>query len=443
MSLTKSLSDLLAYRRASIDPPMRSGLSIFGGYSPPAEQIVDGAGKKAYGGATLTPGKPVSTADWNLDKAITDGWGACVWVYACVARLADQASSVPWRVMRLVGDKWEPDPTDPRTALIEYPNQSISRKWQHYFLVLQYLLRGNALAQILTDAKGQNPELLPLMTANFDPVPGKDVLIESYQERTGDRRKFPREEIVHTALPSADSLLWGSPPLKPLANVVAADVEAVLWNKAQLKNQGVPPFALIDPMIADDEGLKEARNRLKERVTGALNAREPIVLGGRDVTIQQLAQTAVEADWLEGQRFNLLRIVAAYGLRPALFSLEAATDNNMDSAERHSWSGPTTAILDAMEDAYNLRLLKREERATKWIHYDLSSVSALQRDLAGKIPSYAQAVGAGISPNAAARMLNLGIEQIPGGDEPLISAALVKLSDLLTPPDNAGTVEKV
>ncbi len=37
-------------------------------------------------------------SEWSVERAISDGYKASTWEYACVTKIMDSASSVPWKV---------------------------------------------------------------------------------------------------------------------------------------------------------------------------------------------------------------------------------------------------------------------------------------------------------------------------------------------------------
>lgn len=372
-------------------------------------------------------------------SAAVDGYGACSWVYACVSKLAQLVSSVPWTIQARASerDEWEVRDDDPLARLLEFPNPRMSRKAFMQFQALLLLLKGNALSHLVAGENGESPELWPLNPAQYDPIADATGWIYGYRSRE-TRKDVLAEEVAHAMLPDPSNPLWGIAPLKPLADVVAADIDAVKWNRAQLKNQGVPAGVFADPNISTDEALAEANARISARF-GASGARKPLVIGG-GATWQSMSQTPVEMDWLESQKFAVTRITAAYGLLPALFAPEAATYSNLQIAVEWAWNNGAVPLLDSFEDSFNLLLIPRRERGVRCVKYDLSDVPALQAKLADKAAPFAQFVANGVPINAAAAMLELPLQSIAGGDDPLVSSSLVKLSEVGAP-DVGGSAD--
>jgi hypothetical protein len=138
-------------------------------------------------------------------------------------------------------------------------------------------------------------------------------------------------------------------------------------------------------------------------------------------------------DWLESQKFAVTRITAAYGLLPALFAPEAATYSNLQVAADWAWTNGAVPILDVFEDAFNLLLIPRKDRMRRCIKADLSGVPALQKKMEDKAEPFELFVNNGIPINEAISMLDLPVSEVEGGNESLVSASLIRLSDLGKP----------
>jgi HK97 family phage portal protein len=380
------------------------------------------------------PRGAVSAVDWKVEQVALSAFKACSWVYVCVTRLAQALSSVPWRVYTRPSRRndWEVAEDHPHEVLLEYPNPRMSRKALMLFQGQQVLLRGNALFHRVAGANGESPELWPLNPARIQPIADEAQFLWGYKEQDGQRRELPAEEVAHAMLPDPTNPLWGVPPLRAISDVVAADIDAVVWNRSMLKNLAVPPGAFVDPSIVTDEQLAEARNRIRERYASPDNARTPMVLGGGASWVA-MGQNAVEMDWIESRKFTVQEIVAAYNLLPAMFSNDAATYSNMSIAVRWMWENPVMQLLDAFEEAFNLLLVPPKDRATTWIHYDTSGVLALRDDLASRAAALPQLVASGVPVNEAARLLDLPLPSVSGGDTPLVSAGLMRLEDAADP----------
>jgi HK97 family phage portal protein len=362
---------------------------------------------------------------------VVDGFGACSWVYSCVMKLSGMVSSVPWVVQELQpGGTWEPNENAPEAQLLEYPHPRMSRKFLMQFQTLVLLLTGNSLFHRVADSIGANPELSPLSPRAWQPIADEAEWLYGFKNKN-TKRELLADDVAHAMLANPNDPLWGVPPLKPISDIVAADIAAVQWNRAQLKNQGIPSGVLHDPNITDDIILKEAQQKVDERF-GPGNAHKTIVIGGT-ATWQPTSLTPVEMDWLESQKFAVTRITAAYGLLPALFAPEAATYSNLQVAADWAWTNGAVPILDVFEDAFNLLLIPRKDRMRRCIKADLSGVPALQKKMEDKAEPFELFVNNGIPINEAISMLDLPVSEVEGGNESLVSASLIRLSDLGKP----------
>ena len=371
--------------------------------------------------------------EWNSERATVQGFKTCSWMFSCADRIAKAFATVPWVVKRREGNEWVAQEGHDLELLIEYPNEKMSRNFLHYFQALQILLCGNLLFKKVY-LGGRPAELWPLNPAGAMPIASDTEWVSGYALRDKDGRRLPplpAADVIHAQFADPDNPLWGMSAAKALAIVVETDVESVRWNRSVLRNSAIPPGAFVDPTITTTEQLNETKARLEERYANPENARKPLVLAG-GATWLSMANSPAEMDWLNSRRFTVGEICAAFNLLVALFSAEAQTYDNVQGAIKHMWRNPVMALADTFRDAYNLSLIKPADRRTTWITYDISGIEELKEDLGRKIMNHEINVRSGIPINASIDMLELPLEHVDGGDEPLVSAGLVPLADVGT-----------
>lgn len=392
--------------------------------------------------SAATSGRPIPV-EWDDRNASAEGYKASSWVYACVDRLAGAASRVPWRVLEKRGEEWEAQADSPWELAIEYPSEFFSRQYMVHLAATHLSIGGNALWQtqpvkrLVRGSLAAVPDgFSPMYTAIWRPVPDPVRWVAGYKRIDGQGVYHPPIEaarVVHAQYPDPDNFLWGHSPLRAVAKVIDMDVAQVRWNANLPKNRMNADYVIVDRTLTNRAQLDEAVAALRRRAAGPENAGVPLVLGAGTEAIRT-GMTPQELDWLESRRFTLIEICAAFGLLPSMFVPESKYANLADSI-KFMWENGATRILATLEDALNTRLIPRALRAKFWIHYDTSGVEALRDSLKTRLESHEIAVRSGVPINKSFHFLDIAIEDIEGGDEPLVSSSLLPLSQVLEKPE--------
>src|ERR1700680_3723750 len=354
---------------------------------PCAEPVPSGSSGFTSAGSPY--GQP-AWKDWDAGAAIKYGFKACTWVYACIDRLMKAVGSVPWKVMELKGEEWEPNAGHDFEIAIEYPNDDMTRTEMISLLVAQLGVAGVGLAEsVWVGGTKNNPQgrlygFEPVNVVNVGPVV-VNRRIDHYETFDKKQAWLPYQ-IVQPKFMDPVNPWWGLSPIRCIGRVVDMDVRQVLWNRNAIDNNMVPQGAIVDPNLKTEFQRQEMADALQEHYAGADNARRPLVIPYGQQFLR-MAMTPQEMDWLESRRFTLIEICAAFGMLPSLFNPETKYAN-LEEAIKFMWENGAIAYLSAIEDAFNLRLVPRKQRAGLWIHFDLSSITALQNNMAKRLDGH-------------------------------------------------------
>lgn len=369
--------------------------------------------------------KPI-WSDWSTENAIRNGFKASVWVYRCCQLKARAVSQVPWIVEELQGRDWVRVEGHPIEILLSEANPYMSGQDLFECLTYHLHLSGNGLWHMVL-VQGMPVELWPLMPDRIKPVPDQMNWISKYEYKIGtDKRDLQPNEVLHFMFLDPGNPYWGIGPLQAAARVVDTDNEAVNWQKVSLQNRAVADgvFSFEQPLTS--EQWKEARQQVREQHQGVDNARTPWVLGG-GAKWQQMSLTPVEMDFLNSRHWSVEEICAAFGVDPLLLlSDRSATYNNKIMARRVFWEDEIIPLLTDIQEALNVGLIpfwdpesvKPGVAAKLRIRYDVANVTALTPVFHEKVETGLKLFRMGIPVNMINRRLELGFDEIPGGDEP-------------------------
>ncbi len=378
--------------------------------------------------------------DWDAGAAVKYGFKACTWVYACIDRLMKAVGSVPWKSMRLKGEEWEPDKGSDYEVALEGPSDDMSRNAMMSLLVAQLGVAGNGLMEaVFVGATTRNPlgrlyGFEPMNVVGIAPVMnGRRI---GHYETPDKKEQWLPQQVVHPMFMDPTNPWWGMSPLRAIGRVVDMDVRQVLWNRNAVENNMVPQGAIVDPNLKTEFQRQEMADALQEHYAGADNARRPLVIPYGQQFLR-MSMTPQEMDWLESRRFTLIEICAAFGMLPSLFNPETKY-SNLEEAIKFMWENGAVAYLSAIEEALNIRLVPRKLRRELWIHYDLSSITALQDNLVKRLEGHVKAIAAGVPPNRSFVMFDIPCPPQDGGDIALRPINLEPLDPELNAPAPGG-----
>jgi len=372
--------------------------------------------------------KPAWT-DWSISRAIREGYNASVWVYACVEKIAEAACSVPWHVQKRIDeDEWGRDEGHPLEHLLDNPVQALpllSGRTLFQILTQHLYLGGNGLWHVVLSG-GYPVELWPLLPDRIKPVPTKDGLIDHYEYTIeGQPQPIPPENIAHFLFPDPANMYWGISKMKAAAKIVDTDLEAINWNKSAMQNRAISDGVFTFKGVMTKEQWEEAREQVRLQHQGADNARTPWVLGA-DAAWQQMSMSPAEMDFINSRKFNMYEIHAVFGVDPLLTGAPDHSGRaNKTEAKREFWQDTIIPYLDKLQDGINNTIVlpfdpgrRKGKKPQLRVVYDVANVEALQESFHLKTQSAERLYRMGVPFNNINRRLEMGFDEIPGGDRP-------------------------
>ena len=364
--------------------------------------------------------------DWNIETAILEGYQASSVVYAAIEKRAKLIASVPWVAERRNRDgEWEPAENSPLQRLIDRPNPEQSM-YELVYMVSQSLdLAGNAY---LSEVKrGSAPVALwHLPSEHMRLKPGTTRLVDYFQyDEAGNKVRIEPEDMIHLKMPNPHSRWFGMPVLMAAGRATDIDRESGNWQKASLQNRGVLDMHIEVPEGTTPEQVDDMKQRWKEKQSGPANAREPLFTSGK---VNQLGQTAVEMDFVASRRAVWTEIAAVFGVPlAALGFTEDVNLANAESMNKQLWMDTVIPQLDLIKRQLNHQLAG-EFGAEFRLSYDLSNVTALNESLDKKLESADRLYRMGVPFNVINQHLELGLDDIEGGDVGYIPSGLIPAS---------------
>jgi HK97 family phage portal protein len=375
----------------------------------------------------LFSGNPV-WRDWSTSRATREGAQRSTWLYDAIELRRQAVASVPWVVETRNSDgEWERDPDHPLQQLLDRPNPDFTQR-EMMGRVVQWLdLGGNAyFTKVRAGRRGVPVEMWPVMPDSMQAIQGdagSERLIAGYRFAEGGIPDMPAADVLHFAYPNPGSFFYGMGPVQAAAMSVDLDTEAASFQKVSLQNRGVPDgvFTLEGEEVTREE-WEQAREQVTQQYQGASSFRAPWVVA--QAKWQQMSLNAVEMDYINTRKEARVEILSALKTPPPMVGIyDDATLANIETARRIFWLDGIVPLLSELADALNAGLVPDFGRTSDLhVTFDTSNVAALRENVREKIDAAKVLWEMGVPFNQAAQRLELGMDDVPGGDVGWISS---------------------
>jgi HK97 family phage portal protein len=242
-------------------------------------------------------------------------------VLACTSAISTAIASLPAEVQRRTSAGWAADDRHPLARLIAGgPNEHQS--WPDFleWLVASTVLRGNGLAELVTDGAGMVTALLPVPwdRVSVHRLPNGRLRYDvagdaSLPGSTGRPRRLLDSEVLHLRDRTDDGLV-GISRLRRAACVVQVGLSLQDVTAAIYAN-GIRPSGLLEaPGAISDETAERLKEGLLAAVGGSATAKALVLGDGLKWT--QMSINPEDAELLASRRFAVEELARLFGVPP-------------------------------------------------------------------------------------------------------------------------------
>ena len=282
-------------------------------------------------------------------------------VYACVKVLAESFAVMPF-------DLFRNDATG-RTRKIER-NHWLYRlfskrpnRWQNPFewrLMLQghLVLRGNAYCEIISNARGEITELIPLHPDRMcvELVGDGDDYRYVYTDRRGTRHFYTRGEIWHLRGLSDDGIM-GLSPIEAERESMGEAIAMQAYSARFFGNDARPPAWIEHPGKFKDTDTKMRWRDSFQRMQGGANRGKVAVLEN-GMKYHALGLKNSDAQFLEARQYKTADIARIFRVPPhKIADLARATNNNIEHQSIEFWTDTMLPWIEGWEASIEYQLL--------------------------------------------------------------------------------------
>ncbi len=400
----------------------------------------------------------------SAEPKLTAPYAQDVWVYACISAIASRLGTLPLQL-------WRPEGADVTqrgaiavakayrravavhrpfrrcafrkdfaavtegelAALLARPNPDTpaSLFWPTVLTHLQ--LSGNAFVykERLGVAGGPVRELYVYAPWRLRAVLDANGLLVGWLYQVGAKRiPIAKEDLIHLRLPNPYADYWGLGPAEVARLSIEQDFAANLFNKAFFENYGQVGGVLTFPKALSDAQFQRLLATWRESRAGAAKAYDLLILEGGG-EYQDTVGTLKDMAFIELKRMTREEKAAAFGVPPAEVGIfEYANYANAQVQQKQFWYNKLIPLLHYLEGEIQAKLIDEQEPGLIF-EADLTGVQALKEELSARVTQAKDLAAMGWPINQINRLLDLGFEDVPWGEDWWINFNLVPARTLL------------
>jgi HK97 family phage portal protein len=355
----------------------------------------------------------------------TDGALQVSAVWACVELLADNIASLPCFVYERCeqGHKELARDTTLWTLLHDNPNryQTPMEFWQ--YMIMNFLLRGNAYARLVRNDAGEVIEMLPLSADQVEVELLRDgSIIYKYQF-----------EGVVTVLSSQSVLHWkdkgngviGMSRIDFMASTISVAIEAQNHTERNYRKSGKRPGVfMIDKLLTDPQ-----RDEIRRRFSGLVeNNEDDLIVLEAGAKFEPLSMTPADLQLLDTRRFSVEDIARWFGVSSVMINDTNKTTTwgtGISQLIEGFYKFRLRPMLELYEQAINRRVLTARQRELYEVEFSLDAI--LRGSAKERLEIGVQAVQNGLMTRNEWRQLE-NLPPVEGGDSLTIQMQMMPLN---------------
>ena len=372
--------------------------------------------------------RPLSTAHDDSPSVGVDSALQVSTVWACVSLLVENVASLPLVVYQVGSDGQRMAAKGTRLYSIfhDSPNkrQTSLEFWE--FMMLNFVLRGNAYARIDRDSSGDVVSLWPLAADQVEVLVADDaslVYIYSYDNKG---LVYNENDILH--IRGMGNGVIGLAPLEYMRSSVGVATEAQNHTKRTFKKDARRPGVLMSDTVLTPDQRVAVKKNFGDIVTG--NGRELYVLEAQ-FKFEPLGMSPADIQLLETRRFAVQDLARWFGV-PSILINDTSESTTLGSSVQQIVDGfhklKLRPLLERIEQVLYQRVLSPKQRSQGFIaEFNLDAL--LRSSLKDRMEIYAKGTQNGIyTRNEARKKENL--PEMDGGDMLTAQSNLMPLDKL-------------
>jgi HK97 family phage portal protein len=328
------------------------------------------------------------------DEPVNDATSLSVaTVYSCIRVLGSEVAPLPCKIYRQTSNGKMEDFDNPLAHLLQIEANPETSAFSFFeTLITHLMLRGNAYMEIQRTAAGDVVALWNLDPRKTEPVRlgvnGTLAYKTSDGMLPGQTRIIAIKNMLHVPLFSWDGIV-GISPIAMLRQTLGLAIAQQKFNARILKNNAVPPLALVTAAKVKAEDKVKMRQNWEELQGGSSQGRVAILDNG--LTVEKLGLSAEDSELLASRAFSRSEIAAAFGVPASkIGDLTRLSNGNHEQQSLDFVQSSISPLLKRIEIEFRRKLLPLAQNGkpnTSFIAFDLRD--RLRGDFASTMTGYA------------------------------------------------------
>lgn len=357
-------------------------------------------------------------------------------VYAAVRILSETMASLPFVLYRQKPDGGKEVVTDHwlYQLFAKRPNPFQNPFEWREMLQGHLALRGNAYNRIVSNARGEITELLPIHPdrIRMELTPSGDYRYR-VTDRLGNETMVPRGEIWHLRGLSSDGLM-GMSPIELARESIGMALAAQDYGSRFFANDAKPTGGWIEfpGSFKDSEAKKVFRESYQQAQAGTNRGKVLVLENG--MKFHEVGVTNKDAQFLELRKFQITDIARLFRVPPHMIGdLDRATFSNIEQQSLEFVMHTMTPWAERWEASIEADLLLDDDKLE--VEFDFANL--MRGDAASRSTYYQSGIQNGWLTRNEARIAE-NLDPIEGLDEPLRPLNMVENSDAEVADNQSG-----
>ena len=359
----------------------------------------------------------------------TDGALQVSAVWASVELLTDNIAALPLFIYNKTGDeqgnKTLARDTDLWFLMHENPNRRHTPMEFWQFMLMNFLLRGNAYARLVRDSNGEVIEMWPLSADQVEVEVLQDKSIIYKYNYEGKVIVYAEDSIFHWR--DKGNGIVGMSRLDYMRNSVGVAIDAQNQTQQLFANSGKRPGVfMIDKLLT-----AEQRDKIRQNYQG-------LVEGGQDdllvleagAKFEPLAMSPADLQLLDTRKFSVEDIARWFGISSVLINDTAKTTTwgtGINQLIEGFYKFKLRPMLESLEQALERRVLTARQRELYSVEFSMDAI--LRGSLSERLDAGSKAVQNGLMTRNEWRQLE-NLPRQEGGDALTAQSNLVPITRL-------------
>lgn len=383
----------------------------------------------AIGATTQSKGvqdtRPLRSVHTNSPDVGVDGALQISSVWACVEILTDNIASLPIFVYTKNGGNRELA-RDSRLWEILHtsPNARHTPMEFMQFMVMNYMLRGNAYARLARDSKGEVVGMYPLASDQVDVVVLKDGTLVYEYSIDSTVIVYAAESILHFR--DKGNGIIGMSRLDYMKSSLSVAINAQNTTNTTYQNENRRPMVfMIDKVLK-----KEQREAIRQNFKGLTEAGDDdLLILEAGAKVEALSMSPAEVQLLETRKFSVEDISRWFGVPSVLINdlANRVPYGNNDDLIQIFYKFKLRPMLVGFEQAITKRVLTPQQRAKMTVEFSIDAI--LRGSLKDRVEIYSKQLQNGMKTRNEIRQYENDPPEV-GGDKLTAQVNLVPIEML-------------